>query len=140
MRSMAVVPEFPIVAVQEETQIPNRTYRLDMDSGHIVGYVDGEDALQQAAKKALRTPRFDCFAYDDQYGSELLHLIGNKDVTREYIQSEIEFILKDALCQDGRFTDVRDITIDFEGDSAHFSCTAVTVTGETELEGATDDV
>lgn len=137
---MAVVPEFPIVAVQEETQIPNRTYRLDMDSGHIVGYVDGEDALQQAAKKALRTPRFDCFAYDDQYGSELSHLIGNKDVTREYIQSEIEFILKDALCQDGRFTDVRDITIDFEGDSAHFSCTAVTVTGETELEGATDDV
>ena len=98
MRSMAVVPEFPIVAVQEETQIPNRTYRLDMDSGHIVGYVDGEDALQQAAKKALRTPRFDCFAYDDQYGSELSHQIGNKDVTREYIQSEIEFILKDALC------------------------------------------
>lgn len=137
---MAVVPEFPIVAVQEETQIPNRTYRLDMDSGHIIGFVDGEDALQQAAQKALRTPRFDCYAYDDQYGSELGSLVGNNEVTREYIQSEIEFILKDALCQDGRFTDVRDITIDFAGDSANFSCMAVTVTGEVELEGATDDV
>ena len=137
---MAVVPEFPIVAVQEETQIPNRTYRLDMDSGHIIGFVDGEGALHQAVQKALRTPRFDCYAYDDQYGSELGSLVSNNEVTREYIQSEIEFILKDALCQDGRFTDVRDITIDFAGDSANFSFMAVTVTGEVELEGATDDV
>jgi len=137
---MAVVPEFPIISVQEETQIPTRTYRLDMDSGHIIGFIDGEEALRQAASKALRTPRFDCYAYTDQYGSELGSLIGNNDVTREYIQSEIEFILKDALCQDGRFTDVRDITIEFDGDVANFTCIAVSASGETELEGVAENV
>lgn len=137
---MAVVPDFPISEIQEDTALPNRTYQLDLDNGRIVGFVDGMEALRQAAKKALYTPRFDCLAYDDQYGSEIKSLLGNKNVTREYIEAEMEFILKDTLCQDGRITDIHDLDMSFDSDEAQFSFVMDTILGNTEVIGATDDV
>lgn len=137
---MAIIPEIPSANVQTDTQIPNRTYKLDLDNGHIIGYVDGEEALQQAASKALYTPRFRCYAYDDQYGSELFSLLGNKDVTREYIMAEIEFILQDTLCQDGRFTGIDDLVISFDSDDAYFSFVLNTILGQTRMEGETNYV
>lgn len=137
---MAVVPDFPIVEIQEETQIPNRTYKLDLDKGRIVGYVDDEEAIQQAASKILRTPRFDCYAYNDQYGSEITRLLGDKDVTQEYIEAEMEFLLNDALCADGRFLGIEDLQMSFDGDEAFFSFTADTTYGKLAMEGASDDV
>ncbi len=137
---MAVVPDFPIVAIQEEVQIPNRTYKLDLDKGRIVGYVDDMDALNQAAMKALYTPRFGCYAYDDQYGSEVATLIGNPDATREYIEAEMEFLLTDALQADGRFSGIEDLKMAFDGDEARFAFIANTTLGKLTLEGATDSV
>lgn len=137
---MAVVPEFPIVAIQEETQIPNRTYKLDLDKGRIIGYVDDMDAINQAAMKALYTPRLDCYAYDDQYGSEIKTLLGNANATRDYIEAEMEFLLNDALCADGRFSGIEDLTMEFDGDEAHFTFTADTTLGQLQMEGATDSV
>lgn len=137
---MAVVPDFPIVEVREETQIPSRTYKLDLDRGRIVGYVDDEEAIQQAAAKILRTPRFGCYAYNDQYGSEIMRLLGDKNVTREYIEVEMDFLLNDALCADGRFLGIEDLKMTFDGDEAFFSFTADTTFGKLAMEGATDDV
>jgi hypothetical protein len=137
---MAVVPDFPIVAIMEETQIPTRTYKLDLENGRIIGFVDKEDAINQAAMKALYTPRFDCYAYDDQYGSEIRSLIGNPDATREYIEAEMNFILNDTLRADGRFTGVDDLEIEFEGDEARFTFTADTILGLLYMEGATEGV
>lgn len=137
---MAVVPEFPIVAVQEETQIPNRTYKLDFDKMRIVGYVDDEEAIQQAAAKILYTPRFNCYAYDDQYGSEINQILNDKNVTREYIEAEMEFLLNDALCADGRFLGIEGLEMVFDGDEAFFYFTADTTLGQIEMEGATEDV
>lgn len=137
---MAVVPDFPISEVQEETAIPNRTYKLDLDNGRIIGFVDGEEALQQAAVKALYTPRFDCLAYDNQYGSEIKSLLGNKDVTREYIEAEMEFILEDTLCQDGRITGISDLDMSFDADNAEFTFRMNTILGDTEVTGATGNV
>ncbi len=137
---MSVVPDFPIVAVQEEVQIPNRTYRLDFDAGRIAGFTDDMDAINQAAMKALYTPRFGCYAYDDQYGSEIEALIGNPGATRSYIQAKMDFLLNDALCADGRFESITDLQMEFEGDSARFSCIAHTTLGQIQLEGATNGV
>lgn len=137
---MAVVPDFPIVGIQEEVQIPNKTYKLDLDRGRIIGYVDDMDALNQAAMKTLYTPRLDCYAYDDQYGSEISTLIGNPNATREYIEAEMEFLLNDALCADGRFSGIEDLTMDFDGDEAHFTFIADTTLGKIQMEGATDSV
>lgn len=137
---MSVVPDFPIVEIQDESQIPNRTYKLDLDKGRIIGFVDDEIAIQQAAAKALRTPRFDCYAYDDQYGSGVSRLLGDKNVTQEYIEAEMEFLLNDALCADGRFLGIEDLKMSFDGDEAFFSFIADTSFGKTQMEGATDSV
>lgn len=137
---MAVIPETPSVSVQVETQIPNRTYKLDLDKGHIVGFVDGEEALQQAAEKAIRTPRFNCYAYDDQYGSELTSLLSTPNVSREYIEAEIEFILQDTLCQDGRISSIEDLSISFDSDEAYFTFIVNTILGQIRMEGTTDYV
>lgn len=137
---MAVIPETPSVSVQVETQIPNRTYKLDLDKGRIVGFVDGEEALQQAAEKAIRTPRFNCYAYDDQYGSELTSLLSTPNVSREYIEAEIEFILQDTLCQDGRISSIEDLSISFDSDEAYFTFIVNTILGQIRMEGTTDYV
>ena len=137
---MAIVPDFPIVAVQDEIQIPNRTYKLDLDNGRIIGFVDDEEAVNQAAMTMLYTPRFDCYAYDDQYGSEITRLIGDPDVTQEYIEAEMEFMLTDALCADGRFSGIEDLHMSFGDDEAWFSFIADTTIGKLKMEGATDSV
>jgi len=137
---MAIVPDFPIVTIQEEVQIPNRTYKLDLEKGRIVGYVDDEEAIAQAAMKVLRTPRMGCYAYDDQYGSEVATLLGNPNLTREYIEAEMEFILQDSLRADGRFLGIEDLQMTFSGDAAFFTFIASTTQGEIELEGVSNDV
>ena len=140
MIDVAIFPEVPEVDIKVETQIPNRTYKLDLDNGRIAGYVDGDDALQQAASKALYTPRFACYAYDDQYGSEINSLMGNTETTREYIESEMEFILQDTLCQDGRFSSIEDLKIQFDSDDAYFEFVLNTIMGQIHMEGETNHV
>lgn len=56
----------------EEAQEPSsKTYRLDLDKGRISGKIDGLEAVNQAIRKAIITPRFKCLIYDNQYGSEV---------------------------------------------------------------------
>ena len=126
--------------VEDETTSPSRTYKLDFDTWRINGFVDDEEALQQAAAKALYTPRFDCYAYDDQYGHEIARLLRNRNQTQEYIEAEIEFIIRDTLLQDGRFLDIEDLEIEFDRDEVTFSFTLDTILGQTQMEGASEYV
>lgn len=133
---MSVVPDFPIVAIREETQIPNRTYKLDFDKNRIIGYVDGEEAIQQAIVKTLYTPRFGCYAYDDQYGNEVKRLLSDKNLTMEYVEAEMKFLLQDALCADGRIYDIKDMELKINGDEVFISFSADTTLGKIQTEGA----
>ena len=63
----------PIDEVTEAEEQPSLTYRLDLDNGRIVGKVDGLEAVNQAIRKAIITPRFKCLIYDDQYGRGNYH-------------------------------------------------------------------
>ena len=47
------------------------TYGLDLDKGRITGKIDGLEAVNQAIRKAIITPRWKCLVYDNQYGSEI---------------------------------------------------------------------
>ena len=58
----------PVATVKEAEEKPSLTYRLDLDKGRIVGKVDGMEAVRQAIKKAIITPRFKCLIYDNEYG------------------------------------------------------------------------
>ena len=102
---------------------------LDIDGGRIYGWVDKMEAVHQMIRKALLTPRFDCYAYDDQYGSEIIKLIRTEAVTREYIASEMEALVEETLMADGRIDRVEDVTCHFEGDEVTITFTAYTAFG-----------
>ena len=50
----------PVTEVTEAQEKPSLTYKLDLDKGRIVGTVDGLEAVNQAIRKAIITPRFKC--------------------------------------------------------------------------------
>ena len=62
--SRVFVP-IPISGIEEEKEQPSLTYKLDLDTGRIVGKVDGLEAVNQFILKALLTPRFHCLVYDN---------------------------------------------------------------------------
>lgn len=87
----------PIETVTEAEELPSLTYRLDLDNGRIVGKVDKLEAVNQAIRKAIITPRFKCLIYDNQYGSEIEEAIIQKDASRDYIEAVTEGFVRDAL-------------------------------------------
>ena len=116
--SRVFVP-IPISGIEEEKEQPSLTYKLDLDTGRIVGKVDGLEAVNQFILKALLTPRFHCLVYDNQYGSEI------KDTVTA---------VEDALLCDGRILKVYDFEFEFNEDSCNVHFTADTIYGTTEVE------
>lgn len=124
----------PVSTVKEADELPSFTYRLDLDAGRIVGKVDGLEAVNQAIRKAIITPRFKCLIYGNQYGSEIEESIIANDASREYIQTAMEGFVRDCLKPDTRILDVYDFEIEFEEDAAHIYFKADTIFGSTEIE------
>lgn len=123
----------PISTIEEEQELPSLTYRLDLDAGRIVGKIDGQEAVRQAIRKALITPRFKCLIYDHQYGCELEDVIISKSASQGYIRASAEGFTRDALKPDTRILDISDFKIDLIDDGAQISFTATTIFGETEI-------
>ena len=110
---MALDIPIPFETIENEEEKPSRTYRIDWDAGRIIGFVDGREAMNQYIKKAILTPRFRCLIYSSQYGSEIMDTLMNKDVTREYIETEIPFLVADTLIHDPRVLRVYNIGVEF---------------------------
>lgn len=110
------IPISVATIVNGSTSLPSKTARLDLDTGHIYGYIEGLEAMEQLVEKALITPRFKCLIYDSQYGSESAYLI-KEDMTETLFQMEAERIVKEALLCDQRIEDVYNFTFESEGDS-----------------------
>ena len=124
----------PVATVKEAEEKPSLTYRLDLDKGRIVGKVDGMEAVRQAIKKAIITPRFKCLIYDNQYGCELQEATIAKDATEEFVKASAKGFVKDALLPDTRILSVHDFKIEIDGDSAQIYFRVDTIFGTTEIE------
>lgn len=124
----------PVDTVQEAAELPSKTYKLDLDKGRIIGIVDGQEAVRQAIRKAIITPRFKCLIYNNQYGSEIKEAIIQKDATREYTETVVPGFVRDALRPDTRVTGVSNFTFEFEGDEARISFDADTIYGTVKIE------
>ncbi|MCD8364694.1 MAG: DUF2634 domain-containing protein [Clostridiales bacterium] len=133
MATSVYVP-IAISEVVEAEELPSRTYRLDLDEGRIVGFVDELEAVKQAIRKAIITPRFKCLIYSDQYGSEVEDAIVANDATREYTEAAMEGFIKDALSPDTRILDTSDFAFEFKDDAVYISFTVDTIYGETEIQ------
>ena len=96
--------------------------------------VDKLDAVEQAIRKAIITPRFKCLIYDSQYGSEVEEAIIAQDASPEYIEAVVEGFIEDALRPDTRILSIFDFSFEFREDRAYVSFRADTIFGETEIE------
>ena len=124
----------PVDEVTEAEEKPSLTYKLDLDAGRIVGMVDGLEAVNQAIRKAIITPRFKCLIYDNQYGSEIQEAIIAQDAKPEYTEAVIPGFVKDALKPDTRILKVYDFQFEFRADGAYIFFRADTIFGETVFE------
>ena len=123
----------PIETITEAEEQRSLTYRLDLESGRIVGFVDKLEAVNQAIKKAIITPRFKCLIYNNQYGSEVEEAIISKDASQEYINTVIEGFIKDALRTDTRILSIYDFYVEFKEDKAYVFFRVDTIFGETQI-------
>lgn len=128
-----VLIPMPINTVTEAEEQPSLTYRLDLDNGRIVGFVDGLEAVKQAIRKAIITPRFKCLIYDNQYGSEIEETVISKEATTEYIEAVTEGFIRYALRPDTRILSVHDFRFEFKDDCAYIFFRADTIFGTTEI-------
>lgn len=132
---MSVFIPIPISEVVDAPELPSRTYRLDLERGRIVGMVDGIEAVNQAIKKAILTPRFRCLIYDNQYGSEIKNAIIAGNSSYEYIEEAVPGFVQEALSPDTRILAVHSFEFEFIKGEAYIKFRADTVFGGTSFEG-----
>lgn len=111
--------------------IPTNTYKLNTDSQAINGFVDGFEAMKQAIYLILNTERYEHLIYSWNYGIELQDLIG-KDIN--YVLSELEIRIKEALLQDTRITNVDNFVFEALRNKVHIKFNVVTHYGMIEVE------
>ncbi len=119
--------------ISEAEEQPSRTYKLDLDAGRILGFVDGQEAVRQAIRKALITPRWKCLIYDNQYGSEIEDAVTVNDATREYVRSVVPGFVRDCLKPDSRILSVSNFTFEFRDDGAYIGFDADTIFGKISI-------
>jgi len=130
---MAVDIEIPFSDIEEEPEKPSRTYCLDLDSGRIIGMVDGMEAVNQAIRKAIITVRYKCLIYDSDYGSEVESMVHDSISTPELIETALPELIRDALSQDTRILEIYDFEFTFKDDAVFISFSADTIFGKTRI-------
>lgn len=109
-----MLPEINIINQIGDT-MPSYTYNINRNTNRISGYIDGKDAIIQAVFLILQTERYESMIYNWYYGSELDTLIGQN---RDYVTSELQRIIREALTEDDRINEVSDFVIEFKDDVA----------------------
>lgn len=111
-----------------QTEESSDTYYLNVETGHIEGRINGDDAIRQAIFKILNTERYDNPIYSWDYGCELNALIGeNMQIVMMLIQSRVE----DALLQDDRITKITDFELE-QIDKKQLSMSFTVVTSQNQ--------
>ncbi len=147
MASTAIPIEIDTISASAEK--PSKTYALTLDTkrfeavyssgdkviyhGRIIGYTDGQEAVKQAIRKALITPRFKCLIYNNQYGSEIEAAITADDASREYIKAAVPNFVEDCLKPDSRILSISDFNFEFKDDCAYIEFTADTIFGKIDI-------
>lgn len=102
-----MIPELRPDIQVEYVEQPSKTWRIDLDNKRLGGFIDGVEAVAQAAYLSVRTARYRHIILSWQYGSELETLVGRD---ADYVFSEGKRMIAEALSTDSRITDVRDFS------------------------------
>lgn len=116
---------------KSELNQPTYTYKMNIERNRVLGNVDNHEAMAQVIYKILNSERYVYNkVYSDNYGVELLELIG-KDPN--YVIAEIPRRFKEALCWDQRITNVKDFEFEKGKNFIKVNFTAVTIFGDLEI-------
>lgn len=111
---------------------PTHTYRMNLDSNLVRGYIDGLEAMKQAIYKILLTERYQYVMYSWNYGIETLDLYGEPVA---YVCPELERRISEALLWDDRIKSVTDFEFNISKKGVvHVSFTAHTIFGDVQAE------
>ncbi|CEO27180.1 DUF2634 domain-containing protein [Paraclostridium sordellii] len=104
-----MIPNFKfIVSEIEDNFQSSKTYKIDNFNRRIITKIDELDAVKQSVFKILQTERFENIIYDDNYGVELMGYIGKP---KEFVKSDIERSIKEALLIDERILGIENFKI-----------------------------
>lgn len=125
-----MLPELNLINQLDE-QMTSRTYNINRNTNRISGYIDDKDAIIQAIYLILQTERYESMIYNWYYGVEFDGLIGkNKD----YVTSELQRVIREALTEDDRIIEVSDFDITYTDDSALIEFLVQTNIGDITIE------
>lgn len=103
---------------------PTLTWLIERN--RVIGQDSGLAAMRQAVELILRTERFEYQIYTSNYGTETNDLIGE---SADYLQSEIQRRVTEALLTDDRVTGVSGFQFFVHGDTMDVSFDVETVIG-----------
>ena len=109
------------------TSRPSRTWIIDRQTMQVAYMDEGLESVRQAVEIALNVERFRWQIYNTNFGNELNDLIGDD---ADYIKSEFQRMVDDALSVDDRVIDTSDYTFSVDGDSITITFTVNTVFGQ----------
>ena len=121
----------PEITSAEEFKItiePTKTYKMDFENMRIVGTVDELEAMVQAVRKMVTTPRYSERIYSGDYGSQLRELVGKPF---PYIKAKVRQILEDTFSTDDRIKGITKLeVIQTENDEVQIRVNVLTEYGE----------
>lgn len=137
---MALTPQFEQPEVflgqdYEETTYPSYSYRMELEKGRIRGHTDGLESMPQVIYCILNTERSEYLAYSDNYGVELLELIG---MPISYVLPELERRIREALTWDSRINSVENFEFEINNSKVHCTFTVYTIFGTINAERTVD--
>ena len=127
---MNMLPELNAINQVDET-MPSYTYNINRNTNRISGYIDNKDAIVQAIYLILQTERYESVIYNWYYGAELDDLIGKN---RNYVTSELRRMIREALLEDDRISEVTSFSFNFKDDSVLVQFLVQTIIGDIQME------
>jgi hypothetical protein len=125
-----MLPELNAINQVDET-MPSYTYNINRNTNRISGYIDNKDAIVQAIYLILQTERYESVIYNWYYGAELDDLIGKN---RNYVTSELRRMIREALLEDDRISEVTSFSFNFKDDSVLVQFLVQTIIGDIQME------
>ena len=132
---MALTPEIEENVLEgdyELTTYPTKTYYMDLENKRIQGFSDELESIRQVIFLVLNTERSTYLAYSDNYGVELMDLIG---MPMTYVMAEAERRITEALVWDSRIESVDNFEFEnFNEHDLHVTFTVHTNFGDIDAE------
>lgn len=135
---MSLLPTFmtadiEAAAIEQTTEIP-KEYGIDYSTGKLTGQiVSGKEAIKVWIWNCLHTERFRYPIYSWNYGAELEQYIGDA-VTEEFLQTDCEAEITEALKVNKYISDIEDFNVSFSGTKINITFRVITTFGDIEVD------